>query len=42
MSRAAPVWGQDFLGAITAGRFEFPRSLRRRFRVERYCNIDES
>lgn len=34
-------YDQDFLGAITGGRIKLPRSVRRRFRLERYCNIDE-
>jgi sterol desaturase/sphingolipid hydroxylase (fatty acid hydroxylase superfamily) len=35
-------YDQDFLGAITAGRFKLSPSMRRRFRVERFSNIDES
>jgi sterol desaturase/sphingolipid hydroxylase (fatty acid hydroxylase superfamily) len=34
-------YDQDFLGAITGGWIKLPRSVRRRFRLERYCNIDE-
>ena len=35
-------YDQDFLGAITGGLVKLPRSLRRRFRVGRYCNIDDA
>ncbi len=34
------AYDQDFLGTLTLGRVKLPRSLRRRFRVERYCNLE--
>lgn len=34
-------YDQDFLGAITAGRFKLPRSLRSRYQVGRVCRLDE-
>ncbi len=35
-------YDQDFLGAITAGRFKLPRALRSRYQVGRVCRLDES
>jgi sterol desaturase/sphingolipid hydroxylase (fatty acid hydroxylase superfamily) len=35
-------YDQDFLGAITAGRFKFPRALRSRCQVGRVCRLDEN
>ena len=35
-------YDRDFLGAITAGRLKLPETMRRRFQVDRYCNIDRS
>ena len=33
------AYDQDFLGTITLGKLKLPESVRRRFQVERYCNI---
>lgn len=35
-------YDQDFLGAITAGRFKLPRALRSRYQVGRVCRLDEN
>jgi len=35
-------YDQDLLGAITAGRFKLPRSLRYRCQVGRVCRLDEN
>jgi sterol desaturase/sphingolipid hydroxylase (fatty acid hydroxylase superfamily) len=35
-------YDQDFLGAITAGRFKIPRALRSRYQIGRVCRLDES
>jgi sterol desaturase/sphingolipid hydroxylase (fatty acid hydroxylase superfamily) len=35
-------YDQDFLGAITAGRFKLPRALRSRCQVGRVCRLDEN
>jgi sterol desaturase/sphingolipid hydroxylase (fatty acid hydroxylase superfamily) len=35
-------YGQDFLGTITLGRLKLPRAWRRRFQVERFCNMNET
>jgi sterol desaturase/sphingolipid hydroxylase (fatty acid hydroxylase superfamily) len=35
-------YDQDFLGAITAGRFKLPPSLRSRYQVGRVCRLHES
>lgn len=35
-------YDQDFLGAITAGRFKLPQTLRSRYHVGRVCRLDES
>ena len=32
-------YDQDFVGALTAGRVKLPATLRRRFQVERFCNL---
>ena len=32
------AYDQDFLGAVTAGRFKLPASVRTYFQVDRYCN----
>ena len=32
-------YDQDFLGTLTLGRFKLPGSVRRRFEVERFCNV---
>ena len=32
-------YDQDFVGALTAGKVKLPASLRRRFQVERFCNV---
>jgi sterol desaturase/sphingolipid hydroxylase (fatty acid hydroxylase superfamily) len=34
-------YDQDFLGAITAGRFKLPPALRSRFQIGRVCRLDE-
>jgi sterol desaturase/sphingolipid hydroxylase (fatty acid hydroxylase superfamily) len=34
-------YDQDFLGAITAGRFKLPRALRSRYQVGLVCRLDE-
>lgn len=33
-------YDQDFVGALTAGRVKLPEALRRRFQVERFCNLE--
>jgi sterol desaturase/sphingolipid hydroxylase (fatty acid hydroxylase superfamily) len=33
-------YDQDFLGTLTLGKLKLSKQLRRRFQVERYCNID--
>jgi sterol desaturase/sphingolipid hydroxylase (fatty acid hydroxylase superfamily) len=33
-------YDQDFLGVLTLGRRKLPAAVRRRFQVERYCNVD--
>lgn len=35
------AYDQDFLGAITLGKLKLPETWRRRFQIERYCNIDK-
>src|SRR6266700_4023192 len=35
-------YDQDFLGAITAGRFKLPPALRSRYQVGRVCRLDEN
>lgn len=35
-------YDQDFLGAVTAGRFKLPRTLRSRYQVGRVCRLDEN
>ena len=35
-------YDQDFLGAITAGRFKLPHALRSRYQVGRVCRLDEN
>jgi sterol desaturase/sphingolipid hydroxylase (fatty acid hydroxylase superfamily) len=35
-------YDQDFLGAITAGRFKLPRSLRSRYQVGRVCRLHDN
>jgi sterol desaturase/sphingolipid hydroxylase (fatty acid hydroxylase superfamily) len=35
-------YDQDFLGALTAGRFKLPRSLRARYQVGRVCRLHET
>lgn len=32
-------YDQDFVGALTAGRVKLPVAMRRRFQVERFCNL---
>jgi sterol desaturase/sphingolipid hydroxylase (fatty acid hydroxylase superfamily) len=32
-------YDQDFVGALTAGRVKLPAAIRRRFQVERFCNL---
>jgi len=32
-------YDQDFVGTLTAGRVKLPAALRRRFEVERFCNL---
>ena len=34
-------YDQDFLGTLTVGRVKLPASMRRRFEVDRFCNLDE-
>jgi sterol desaturase/sphingolipid hydroxylase (fatty acid hydroxylase superfamily) len=34
-------YDQDFIGTLTAGRLKLPASLRARFEVDRFCNVDE-
>jgi sterol desaturase/sphingolipid hydroxylase (fatty acid hydroxylase superfamily) len=34
------AYDRDFLGTITAGAVELPASWRKRFQIDRYCNID--
>lgn len=33
-------YDQDFLGTLTMGRIKLPKHLRRRWQVDRYCNLD--
>ena len=33
-------YDQDFLGALTMGKLKLPQALRRRFQVERFCNVE--
>jgi sterol desaturase/sphingolipid hydroxylase (fatty acid hydroxylase superfamily) len=33
-------YDQDFVGALTAGRVKLPAAIRRRFQVERFCNLE--
>jgi sterol desaturase/sphingolipid hydroxylase (fatty acid hydroxylase superfamily) len=33
-------YDQDFLGTLTLGRVKLPSALRRRFQVERFCNLE--
>ena len=35
-------YDQDFLGAITAGRFKLPPTFRSRYEVHRVCHLDEN
>lgn len=35
------AYDQDFVGTLTVGRVKLPVSLRERFEVDRFCNIDE-
>lgn len=35
-------YDQDFVGTLTAGRVKLPAALRRRFQVERFCNLRSS
>jgi sterol desaturase/sphingolipid hydroxylase (fatty acid hydroxylase superfamily) len=35
-------YDQDFVGALTAGKVKLPPSVRRRFQVERFCNVRPS
>lgn len=37
--RLGLAYDQDFLGVITLGQLKLPSAMRRRFQVERYCNI---
>jgi sterol desaturase/sphingolipid hydroxylase (fatty acid hydroxylase superfamily) len=32
-------YDQDFLGTLTVGRVKLPASLRKRFEVDRFCNL---
>jgi hypothetical protein len=32
-------YDQDFVGTLTAGRVKLPAAVRRRFEVERFCNL---
>lgn len=34
------AYDQDFVGTLTAGRVKLPASLRRRFEVDRFCNLE--
>ena len=34
------AYDRDFLGTITVGAIELPASWRKRFQIDRYCNID--
>ncbi|MDB4893311.1 MAG: hypothetical protein JWL61_5166 [Gemmatimonadetes bacterium] len=34
------AYDRDFLGTITAGTVELPATWRKRFQIDRYCNID--
>ena len=36
------AYDRDFLGTITAGALRFPASWRRRFQMDRYCNLDDA
>lgn len=36
------AYDRDFLGTITAGALRFPASWRRRFQMDRYCNLDDT
>lgn len=36
------AYDRDFLGTITAGALRFPESWRRRFQLDRYCNLDDA
>lgn len=33
-------YDQDFVGTLTAGRFKLPSAWRRRFEVDRFCNLE--
>ena len=35
------AYDQDFVGTLTAGRVKLPTSLRRRFQVDRFCNLEK-
>jgi sterol desaturase/sphingolipid hydroxylase (fatty acid hydroxylase superfamily) len=35
-------YDQDFLGALTAGRFKLPEQMRRRYQVDKVCRIEHS
>ena len=39
--RLGLAYDRDFLGAVTLGALRIPRAWRRRFRLSRYCNVDE-
>ena len=36
------AYDRDFLGTLTAGALRFPTSWRRRFQLDRYCNLDDT
>lgn len=38
--RLGLAYDQDFLGAVTIGRFKLPTKVRNYFCIDRYCNID--
>ena len=40
--RCGLPYDRDFLGTITAGALRFPASWRRRFQMDRYCNLDDA
>ncbi len=39
--RAGLAYDQDFLGAVTLGKFKLPERLRERFQLEQFCYVDK-
>ena len=40
--RCGLAYDRDFLGTVTAGLLRFPTAWRRRFQMDRYCNLDDA